>query len=264
MCASIRELLRKPRKGIYLSWDQWATVTVGAGGLIVAAVTLIHTVKNSQAKKYLDTLEGLHKAEELLTIWGPLTGSAASQSAEQRHQETLVRLSLEKRLHVTMYLDSVSRLSRPGTFSGLFLIAYAAIMLVPVFGRSFQHDASSSQGDAIALAIVQMLWLFMSVALGFAGYQKVRRRWQTRRMVHRMGMIDPVSVEGFRRLLHELRNIFGRARRSRFPPVTSGAEEPRICSPSSPPRNESVFVIGETASTGARSGPLSADQNEAN
>ena len=237
---------------------------MGAGGLIVAAVTLVHTVKDSQAKKYFETLEGLHKAEELLTMWGPLTGSGASESAEQRHRETLVRLSLEKRLHVAMYLDSVSRLSRPGTFSGLFLIVYAAIMLVPVVGGSFQRDASSSQGDSIALAAVQILWLFISGALGFAGYQKVRRRWQTRRMVHLMGMIDPVSVEGLRRLLSEFRKIFSRARRPRLPQGTSEVEEPRIGLPFSPPRNETVVVIGETDCVGAMSGPLSADQDDAN
>jgi len=222
---------------------------------MVAAMTYIHTVKNSQAKKYLETLEGLNKAEELLTSWGQLTGSTASQSAEQRHQETLARLSLEKRLHVTMYLDSVGRLSRPGTFSGLFLMVYAAIMLIPIFGGAFQHDASSSQGDTISLAVVQILWLFISVALGFGGYQKVRRRWQTRRMVHRMGMVDPVSVEGFRRLLRELGNIFSRARRSRFPSVTSEAERPRVCLPSIPPGTEPMSVMDETTSASARSGP---------
>jgi len=247
---------------MHLSWDQWATVTLGTGGLMVAAMTLIHTVKNSQAKKYLETLEGLNKAEELLTSWGKLTGSVASQSAEQRHRETLVRLSLEKRLHVTMYLDSVSRLSRPGTFSGLFLMFYAAIMLIPVFGGTFQRDASSSQGDAISLAVVQILWLFISVALGFGGYQKVRRRWQTRRMVRRMGMVDPVSVEGFRRLSHELGNILSRAMRSRFPSVTSEADDLQDWLPSSPRRNEPMLVTGETTSSPARSGPSSADQND--
>lgn len=243
-----------------MSWDQWATVTVGAGGLIVAAVTLVHTVKNSQAKKYLETLEGLHKAEELLTVWGPLRGSGASQSAEQRHRETLVRLSLEKRLHVAMYLDSVSRLSRPGTFSGLFLIVYAVIMLGPVVGGAFQPDASSSQSDAIALAVVLMMWLLISLALGFTGYQKVRRRWKTRKMVHRMGLIDPVSVEGFKRLVGELRKIFSSARRSLFPPAKAEAGEPRGSSPSNPSRKESVFAVDDMASTAAKPGPLSPDR----
>jgi hypothetical protein len=210
-----------------MSLENWVTVAVGLGSLVVGATTLSHTLKNNRGKKYLENLEGLHKTEELLASWGALEGREASGLSNEIHQNTLASLNREKRLNAVFYLDSVSRLSRPGTSRGLFLVIYAVIMLAPVFNGAFPVTDAMSQRDRLSTIVTLIIWLFIALTLGMTGCRQLWRRLKTRKLVKNMGMVDPLTVEGVKLFLRDLRKLVrGGANASRTAKVSETGGTP--------------------------------------
>lgn len=193
-----------------MDWDSGLTVALGLGSLIVGATSLSHTLKSNRGKKYLDNLEGLHKTEELFRSWGALEGPDASRLSKDVHEKTLTALNREKRLNAVFYLETVSRLSRPGSYGGALPILYAAIMCVPVFNGTFPIGQPMSESDRQGVVIALMLWLFVVLALGSVGYRQIWRRLKTRKLVKNMGLVDPVSVEGINRRVSDVRELLQR------------------------------------------------------
>ncbi|WP_139007040.1 hypothetical protein [Arthrobacter crystallopoietes] len=188
--------------------ELWTNL-LGLGPLVLGILTVLHTIRSSHGKRYLENLQGLTQTAELLQDWGPLTGQDASKESGKIHQQMLNALDREKRLNAVLYLESVSRLSRPGSLAGVLLMAYACIMFVPLFNNPYLEQAISDD-DSFMTAIVLGIWVALALGLGLTGLLQIWRRLRTRKIIKNMGSVDPLSYEGAKRFIGEAKRIIDR------------------------------------------------------
>ncbi|GLB69501.1 hypothetical protein [Arthrobacter mangrovi] len=195
-----------------MNWELFTNL-VGLGSLVVGVVTAVHMIRSSQGKRYLENMQGLAKTSELLREWGPLTGQDASESAGRTHRQMLDTLDKEKRLNAVLYLESVSRLSRPGSLTGVLLIAYACMMFVPLLNNAYLQQALSDDHSPMTV-VVFGIWVAAALGLGTIGLLQTWRRLRTRKILKSMGSVDALSYEGAKRFIGEAKRIIDRKRTS--------------------------------------------------
>lgn len=185
------------------------TSTVAIGGLLVTFLSVMHAIAQTRGKRYLERSKGLADLALILKEQGHSVGPDASAETQAAHAMLVQQVGAEARANAILYLDAAGRLRKPGSYvTALFLLLYGGVMaftalhsLIPTYG-----SVAQTNGAWIAKAV----FLLCAVIMVTLGSRAFRRRESTRRIRARMGIVDPISVEGFVRLSEGLKRLTGR------------------------------------------------------
>jgi hypothetical protein len=188
--------------------DQIVTGVVAAAGVLLGIISTTHAIVQGRGKRFNERAKGLAELAGVLKERGPLQTTDSASKAEASHQTLLNQLETEIRANAILYLDSVSRLRRPGSYliSTVYLL-YGGLMAYLAVSGTFTPTAAIAQQPG-AVNVAQAVIMIGALTLITLGTRAHIRRNATLRLRARMGVIDPVSIEGVVRTGQELKQIF--------------------------------------------------------
>lgn len=178
--------------------------------MTITAIGVITKFRQSRGGVYLTRAQGLFTLHDELSARGPIAWETSASDADTAHSEFLSSIDLEARANAYLFVRSVGRLGRPGSFVtasgqllyGIFLVALAVVQLL--------QAPASPESKLVSALTASAIFALAGILFCVFGGLRLARRIGTGRIRKRIGVQQSSARETLAQTLRGIRYLSGR------------------------------------------------------